>query len=107
MDSKPSLDGVIGQESKLEKLGNRALSELKLLPYEALGALAGGYGGSKLGKLVSQKFPVSSDSFFLNLGQDLQNNVAAFVGGIVIVIPVTYATRMIGKYVNKKIKDLS
>ena len=108
MENNQSLDKIAKQESKWERIGKRALSELKLLPYEAVGALAGGYGGYKGGEFISQNFfPITPDRFFLNLGQDLQDTVFAAIGGMIITLPATYAARRIGKYVNEKFKDLT
>ena len=103
MANEQSLDGIVYQENRLKRLGTRALNELKLLPYEITASLLGYSGGAKVGESVSKMFPVPPDSFFLDMGQKLQDKEYALVGGALAALLAVVGARYLGKYINIRI----
>ena len=131
MDNNSSLDGIARQESRWKRLGQRALSELKILPYEIAGLIAGGtpgyFAGSSAGKAISQRTeapiiyltPPTPDDFLqdplkvpLNyqvgkvLGRHFQDAWYSGVGGVIGTLILGTAAAVGARYlVNKYSKN--
>ena len=130
-----SLEGRANESNRWKRLGKRALNrakhESKLLPYEAVSAAVGSWGGYEFGKVAStarsyidggnweannfdqnlQKFRdiITGDfvwmigGFMQNLNQNLQDLEYGIVGGIAGALLTIYPGRKLGKYINNKL----
>jgi len=129
-----SLEGRVNT-NRWKRLGKRALNrakhESKLLPYEAVSAAVGSWGGYEFGKVASTArsyidggnweannfvkniqnigdiltgdFVWMIGGFMQNLNQNLQDLEYGIVGGMVGALAAIYPGRKIGQYINNKL----
>jgi|TARA_Y100000034_G_scaffold51026_1_gene62773 hypothetical protein len=131
MENQKYPEDKVNESNRLKRLGKRALSELEVLPSEALFATLGYKGGESLGKvasttrsyieggnweannfvqniqnlediLTSKVHIVDMGNWIQNLNQAVLDLEYRWAGGIVCALIGIYSGRKISQYINNK-----